>query len=578
MLAKDRAGRFQTAEELRRALKMLKRELGTPGDFSTREFNSLGRLARRLGFAGAGKVAMMDTAESPAPATSSVSLFLGWFVRSPLRKAVALAALALALAGGVLGWRWLDSRGAPVNSIAALPINSIAVLPFVNVENDLQIEYLSDGITESLIDSLSQLPDLSVMARSTVFTYKGREGDPRRVGDDLKVRAVVTGRVRRQGERLLIRAELVDATTGLRLWGEEYERPLADLVTVEREITREISEALRPQLGGAKQRSLAKRQSADSEAYRLYLLGRHRYLQGVSANYGQALAYFNQAIALDPNYALAHAGISDVYSALSSQVLSPAEAMPKARQAALTAIRLDETLPEAHYSLGTVKIWGDWDWAGAEREYKRAIELNPSFVLARAGYGNLVASQGRFEEALSEARRAQEIDPLSIQANSALGRISYHARRYAEAFVHFQKIGEIDPNNAGAHLNMGLVLSQQGKHQEAVSELRRAFDLDRQHTFRAWLAYGYARAGQRGEALKLLRELEALSTRERVSPIYIVRIYCGLGDKDQALAWLRKAYDEHSDHVLSIGVDPVYDPLRSDPRFIEILRGIGLPQ
>ena len=570
MLAKDCAGRFQTAEELRRALKGLKQELAPPDDYSTREFNSLSRLARRLGYAGAGDVTMMDTADSPARATSRVSLFISRLVRSPLRKAIALATLALAITGVILSWQWLASRDAP--------INSIAVLPFFNAGNDPQMEYLPDGITESLIRSLSQLPNLSVMARNTVFTYKGREIDPRQVRGDLNVQAVVTGRVRRQGERLIIRAELADAATGARLWGEEYERSLADLLTVEREITLEISEALRPRLSGAEQRQIAKRQSAHSEAYRLYLLGSHSFFQNTTASYEKALAYFNQAIALDPNYALAHAGVSDVYAASSSQILPPAEAMPKARQAALMAIKLDGTLPEAHYSLGTVMIWGDWDWAGAEREYKRAIELNPSFVIALAQYGNLLASLGRFEEALAVARRAQELDPLSFHGAYALGRIYFVARRYDEALIPFRKLVEIDPNDRSAHYYLGRVLSQQGKHQEAIIELRRAFELNQSHSGRAWLAHGFARAGRRNEALKLLRELEALSIRERVSPIYIARIYSGLGERERALTWLRKSYDEHSDHALSIGVDPAYDPLRSDPRFIEMLRGIGLLQ
>ncbi len=567
MLAKDCAERFQTAEEMRLALKSLERELIAPDNFSTRGSN---RLARRFGYAGASAGASKDTAETPARATSGISLLIGRLIRSPLQGGVALATLALAITGVILSWQWLAPRGAPVNSIA--------VLPFVNVGNDPQMEYLPDGITESLISSLSQLPDLTVMARNTAFTYKGREVDPRQVGRDLNVRAVVTGRVRRQGERLLIRAELADTATGARLWDDEYERPLADLLNLEREITLEISEALRPQLGGANQRRLAKRQSADSEAYRLYLQGRHSFLQATPTSAENALTYFKQAIALDPNYALAHAGVSDVYSAISSQTLPPAEAMPKAREAALTAIRLDETLPEAHYSLAMVKIWGDWDWAGAERELKRAIELYPSFVHARAQYGNLLGGQGRFEEALSEARWAQELDPLALQANYAIGRILFLARRYDEALIHLRKMIDIDPNNAAARHSLGRVLSQQGKHQEAINELRRAFDLGRSHTYRSWLAHGYARAGQRNEALKLLRELESLSTRERVSPIYIARIYSVLGERESALTWLRKSYDERSDHMLSIGVDPAYDPLRSDPRFIEMLRGIGLPQ
>ncbi|MGE0128010.1 MAG: protein kinase [Blastocatellales bacterium] len=571
-LAKPPDERYQSAAEMLDDLKRLKQELeftaklrGDSAELALRSKDKSEPSAKPSAVESQSK---NSHGQAAARATSESFSRFG-FLRSRLRLTVfALAVVALMAAGGVFAERWLNGRGAA--------LDSVAVLPFANASGDPQMEYLPDGLTESLIGSLSQLPSLRVMARNTVFTYKGREVDPRQVGGDLNVRAVVTGRVRRQGDRLLIRAELVDATDGARLWGEEYERPLADIPTVEREITREISEALRLRLSGAEQRQIAKRQSDSSEAYRLYLLGRHLYLQHTPAGYEQALAYFNQAIALDPNYALAHAGVSLVYSTISAQILPPAEAMPKARQAALTAIRLDETLPEAHNALALVRSWGDWDWAGAESEYKRAIELNPNFILAITHYCGLLLSQGRFEEALAEARRSQELDPLSFQAHYSLARVYFFARRYEQALSYSRKMVELSPNIATAHAILGLVLSQQGKHEEAISELRRGFDLNRQHSHRAWLAYGYARAGRRDEALKLLRKLESLATRERVSPIYIARIYCGLGDRENALAWLRKAYDERSDHMLIIGVDPAYDPLRSDPRFIEMLRGIGL--
>jgi serine/threonine protein kinase/Flp pilus assembly protein TadD len=481
------------------------------------------------------------------------------------RSIAALAALVL-LSALTMRW-WNRTDNAP---------NSIAVLPFVNTGDDAQMAYLPDGLTESLIGSLSQLPGLNVMARSTVFTYQGRAVDPRQVGADLQVRAVVTGRVQRLGERVIIRAELVDASTGARLWGAEYERPLADLPAVEREITREISAALRPQLSDDAQQQLTRRQSPNSEAYRLYLLGRHLYLQNTRASLEKALAYFQQAIALDPSYALAYSGVSEVYSTSSAQYLPPSEAIPRAREAALAAVRLDETLPEAQHALARVRLWGDWDWAGAEEAYQRARELNPSFVLGRADYAHFLTLQGRFGEALREAQHARELDPLSPQASRALGSICYAARRYDEALAHFRKMLELNPANAVGHLYTGLVFSQQGRHQEALDELRQAFALNSQHTFRAWLAYGYARAGQRDQALKLLRELETLARHERVSPVYLARIYIGLGDRNRAFAWLNQAYAERSDHLLGLGYDPAYDPLRADPRFSELLHGIGL--
>jgi len=565
--------RYQQVAELQSDLKELKQrleleaQLPRSGRSSGRGKASLTMMVGR-GARGDDGQATASTLSLPARKTSETGYWLNRLPNRPRVIALALAMIALVCAGLLWSRQWFATRGGA--------IDSVAVLPFANASNDPQMEYLPDGITESLIDSLSQLPALTVMARSTVFTYRGRDADPRQVGAALKVRAVVTGRVERRGERLLIHAELVDASNGARLWGEQYQRSLADLPAVQDDITREISAALRLRLSGAQQRQIAKRQTADSEAYQLYLRGNHLYNQETRASQEKALDYFNQAVALDPSYALAYAGIAHVYATFSAQYLPPGEAMPKARQAALTAIQMDEALPEAHFSLALVKLWGDWDWVRAERELKRAIELNSNFVNGRVAYANLLLQRGRFEEAERELRLAKELDPLSTRLSSAEGRVFYFARRYDQAVAQHRKTLELYPDNFGLHRALGLIFSQQGRNQEAINEMRQALAVSSHYTNRAWAAYVYARACQRAEALKILRELEALSKRERVSPAYIARIHIGLGEKDRAFEWLRKAYEERSDHLLSIGVDPVYDPLRSDPRFIELLRGIGL--
>lgn len=342
------------------------------------------------------------------------------------------------------------------------------------------------------------------------------------------------------------------------------------------EITREISAALQRRLSGAAQQQLVKRQTDNSEAYQFYLRGRHLYNAGTRADQEKALEYFNQAITLDPRYALAYTGVADVYADFSAQYLPPHEAMPRARAAALTAFQLDETLPEAHFALAKVKLWGDWDWAGTERALKRALELNPNMVAAHAFYASVLSQQGRFAEALRAAQRTEELDPLSATPNLEVASVLYRTRQYDRALAQYRKILELHPNHTMARRYLGIIFSWQGRYQEAISELRQVLALDQHHTNWAWLAYVYARAGERGEALKILRDLEARATREVVSPVYLTRIYIGLGDKDQAFVLLRQAYAARSDHLLSIGAEPVFDPLRADPRFTELLRDIGL--
>jgi serine/threonine-protein kinase len=584
-LAKPIAERYQTAREISADLKRLKEELefaaklkgqaGSKDDIltlalSTRPPAADHNAADLATFAGR-EITDAATTNKQGKITQAARRFAalrGWLVRYGIT-----AAAFVVMAAAAAGWWKFSPRGNAPDTI-----DSIAVLPFANEGKDPLMEYLPDGLTESLIDELSKLPGLTVMARATVFAYKDRQVDPRLVGDTLKVRAVLTGNVRREGERLVIRIELADASNGARLWGGRYERPLTELQTIQREITREISEALRLRLSGDAQQQLAGQRLENSEAYQLYLRGRHLYNQGTQASQKKALEFYQQAIDRDSRYAPAYAGVAQVYAVFSGQYLPPSEAIPQARQAARKALELDEALPEAHFAMALVKWWGDWDWAGAEGEFKRSIELNPNFMQGYVSYSNLMMQQGRFDEALRLSRRADELNPLGALNTYTDDRVFYYSRQYDRAIAQGRKRLESNPDHSALRCFLGLALSQKEQHQEAIRELRQVVSLSSAQTYRAWLAYVLARGGQKGEALKTLRELERLAPHERVSPIYIARIYVGLNDKEKAFAWLQKTYDEHSDHLLFLRVDPIYDPLRGDPRFAELVRSIGLEQ
>lgn len=566
-LAKPVEQRYQTALEISDSLKRLKEELSFSAKLKGSSVSRDEILALPVGRNSGGNTGhgtfsthASSKPSSPAsnPSQSTISHRGKWAV---------LTILLLAIIA-FIAWRWTPSRPGA--------IDSIAVLPFANLDNDAQMEYLPDGLTETLIDSLSRLPGLTVRARAIVFKYKGREIDPIQIGQELKVRAVLTGHVRREGDRLVIRAELVNAADGTRLWGDQYHPQLANLPTIRDEIARSISQALLPRLSSAEQQQLARQQTANSDAYQLYLRGRHFYYQDTRPSQEKALDYYKQAVAIDPNYALAHAGIAYTYATFSSQYLVPSEAIPKAKQAALIALQLDERLPEAHLAMAQIKLWGDWDWPGAEQEFKRAIELNSGFILAHAAYANFLANQKRFDEAEREARKVEELDPVSALPAYSSDSLFYFSGQYDRAIARFQQLAELNPNNHVAHFFRGLAFSQKGLHEEAISEMRLTYAQNPQPTYRAWLAYVIARGGQRAEALKTAQDLERLSATERISPVYIARIYIGLGDKEKAFAWLQKAYDERNDHLLRLGVDPIYIPLRDDPRYAELMRGIGL--
>jgi TolB-like protein/Tfp pilus assembly protein PilF len=454
-------------------------------------------------------------------------------------------------------------------------IKSLAVLPFTNESVDENAEYLSDGITESIINMLSQLPALRVMARATIFHYKGKTVDPRAVGRELRVQAVLEGRVLRLGERLIIRTELIDALDGRHLWGAQYDRAPANVFEVQEEIAREISAKLQIKLSGTEQRQLAKRYTENIEAYHLYLKGRFHWRKHTEEGLTRGIEYFEQAIRLDPCYALAYAGLADSYYRLSNMYLSPRECYPKAKAAALKALEIDHLLAEAHTSLAFIKFRYDWDWPGAEEESQVAIELNPGYALARTGYGVFLMLMGRFDEAMIELLLAQQLDPLSLWMNVSFGMNLYLSRQCDQAIEHYQKTLEIDPNFFSAHYALGRAYALKGNFAGAIGELEEACSLDNSTAMFGSLGYAYAASGKRDKALKILNKLKQLSRQHYVSPYTQALIYTGLGENDRAFEWLEKAYADRNDFLVWLKVDPELDRLRADPRFTDLLRRVG---
>jgi len=460
-------------------------------------------------------------------------------------------------------------------------IDSLAVLPFENRSAEPDTEYLSDGITESIINSLSHLPKLRVMPRGTVFRYKGREVDPQTVGRDLNVGAMLTGRVAHRGDSLNIQAELVDVMSGRQLWGEQYNRKLADIFAVQEEIAKEISEKLRLRLSGEEKKKLTKRYTENSQAYQLYLKGRYYWNKRTPEGLKKGIEYFKDAIEKDPGYALAYSGLADTYDLLSGySVTPPAEAYPKAKAAARKALEIDETLAEAHTSLAYA-LWNyDWDWTASERENKRALELNPNYANGHHWYALLLAILGRHQEAAAEINRALELDSLSLVINTKVGALHYYARQYDQAIDQLQKTIEMDKNFLLARLYLASSYEQKGQLPEAIAGFRKGIELGQNPWILASLGHAYAVSGNRGGAqkTKTLGDLEVMAKEQFVSPYFVALVYAGLGDRDTAFEWLRKAHDERSDWLTYLKVDPAVDSLRSDPRFQDLLCRVGLPQ
>jgi TolB-like protein/DNA-binding winged helix-turn-helix (wHTH) protein/Flp pilus assembly protein TadD len=458
-------------------------------------------------------------------------------------------------------------------------ITSIAVLPFANNTGDPNADYLSDGISESLINSLAQVPGVKVIARSSSFKYKGAEVDLNEIARTLSVEAILAGRVTQRGENLSISVELVNANDKTQIWGEQYDRKMSDLLSIQREIASEIVEKLKLKVSG-EEKGPPKHYTESNEAYQLYLKGRFFWNKRTAEALKKSIEYFNQAIDKDPRFALAYVGLADCYVVPANR-LPPREAMPKAKAAAIHALELDETLAEAHASLGRVFAAYDWDWASAEKEYKRAIELNPRYAIAHQWYGGWLQVMGRSNDAIAERKLALELEPLSLIINFELGLAFFYARDYDQAIEQFQKTLELDQNFPSAHNFLPATYLQKGMYDEAIAEFKKAIPLtaDSERSLsKAGLGNAYAVIGKKSEARAVLAELKQTYEQEYVPANSIALIYAGLGEKDQAFAWLDKAYEQRAFQLQWLKADPRWDSLRSDPRFEELLRRLRIPQ
>ena len=481
------------------------------------------------------------------------------------------------------GYRFIAPVSTPAGASASQPlplpaIGSLAVLPFGNADTDPGTEYLADGITETIINHLSQLPSLRVMARSAVFRYKDKTLDPRAVGRKLNVDAVLLGRVLQRGEGLLVGAELVDVQNGWHLWGEQYNRRLADIFAVEEEISREISEKLRLRLTGESSSRLGKRYTQSTEAYQDYLRGRYHLSRLMEGGLKKAIECFQGAIQRDPNYALAYAGLADSLGLLGFMGLAPAaEVMPEAKQAARRAVEIDDSLPEAHVALAGIFKNYDWDWAAAEREFKKALDLNSNYANGHRIYASYLAAVGRPEEALREIRLALELDPFSLPIRVESAYNSYMARNYERALEEALRTLDLEPEFAPAQSILGQIYERQGRYEEAVAALEKARTLANEHPATlAGLAQVLASAGRIEEARVFAGRLTESSRQQHVSPFWLAVAYAGIGERTAALGALEKAYEQHDVILVWLGTEPRLDSLRAEPRFIEILRCIGL--
>ena len=543
-LAKSPDDRYQRIEDMRSDLQEVLRELEVDSSVGT-------------------------TLTDAPPARIAAPAVKGFWT-TPRKIAVVAAAVILILAFSFLAIR----IERPVESDTT--INSLAVLPFTN--NDPATEYLSDGITESLIDSLSRMPNLKVKSSSTVFHYKGRDADLKKIGRELGVHALLSGTVVQTGDDVSVSVELIDVRDDSHIWGERYGRKVSEVVALPQQISRDVSQRLLSRTDNMDHAQLTRNYSPDSEAYRLYLQGRFNWNKRTVEGLKSGIDYFGKAIMRDQDYALAYSGLADCYLLLNVyNVTSADDSFPKAEAASRKALSINEDLAEAHNSLAFVTYRYHWKWAEAEEHFKKAIALNPNYATAHQWYASYLAALGRMNEAVVAAKTAHELEPFSLTIYSDYIRTLYYAGRLAEAHQEALKLREMDPNFARAHYELGLVLEEEGKLDEAIAEFKLGLKALPDSVF-AVTALGHAQAlaGKRAEAEKMIARLQELSKKEYVSPFQMAVIYAGLDDRKLALDWLEKSREERFNLFPFIKVDPVLKNLRSEERFVELSKSLGL--
>ena len=478
---------------------------------------------------------------------------------------------ALATGAYFLYARWTSPR-----------IDSIAVLPFVNESGSAEFEYLSDGVTETLINSLSQIPNLSVKGRSSVFRYKGKDVEPQQAASELGVRAILNGRVLQRGDSITLSVDLTDGSTGNQIWGDQYVRKLTDIVALQKEVAKDVAEKLKARLTSAQEQQLAKQHSPDPEAYQLYLQGRFQWNKRTDDGVLKAEQFFQKAIERDPQYALAYVGLADSYIVVDRR--PPLEANPKAKAAALKALELDPTLGEAHAVLANTAFYFEWDWPTAEREYKRAMELSPNYATTYHWYGETLAALGRYDESAAQYARARELDPVSLAIATDQGWIYFHSRQFDRAIEHFKAIIETDPTFVRTHYYLAAVYEEKEMFAEAIQERKKALLLAESNP--AEIEAGEKQildavrtGGAKGYWQTILRFTlqESAEDHKPARSVDLAGIYAKLNDPDKAFEWLDKALEERRSMMVFLKVDPTWDNIRSDPRFAEAVRKVGLP-